>query len=158
MNPIIPLLIIGAIGICIAIYQDLKTREISNWFNLGMIILVLIYRIGLTLITGEEIYFVWGLTGIGAGLLISLALYYCGLFGGGDGKMLIWIMGIMPMTTSPYQNTWIMYGFIMLLVILTLIYRLVAFYCRHKNESRPLPLAPVFIVAYILTIIFVTLR
>jgi len=85
---------IAIMGTFVASYFDLKTREIPNWLTLGMIVT------GLTL---SSIQIVYGLPWILIILPIALSfpliwlMWRMGLFGGGDAKLIMGIISLVPL-------------------------------------------------------------
>ena len=150
-------LIIGLIAIILTVIWDLKTREIPNWFNSSMITFIFLYGIVIFMITNNAHTILWTIYGIVGGFVIGTLLFYLGFFGGGDAKMLPWIFGILPITTDTIANVGILYSFLILLGILTGLYRWIAHLCNYNNKKNPLPLTPVILLAYIIMFVALTI-
>lgn len=89
-------IIFGGIILFHASYLDIKKREIEEWHWIVLVIVGLVHAIYLSfmfqsfrplLITGGVFFLMFG---------IALLLFYLGLFGGGDGKMLMGIGALLP--------------------------------------------------------------
>jgi len=85
---------IAIIGAFAASYFDVKTREIPNWLTLGMI------ATGLTLSSIQIVYGApWILIVLPLALSFPLIwlMWRAGLFGGGDAKLLMGIISLVPL-------------------------------------------------------------
>jgi len=112
------------IWIVFAVFQDSKTREISNWLNFSLIAFVLTYRIFYSIYSNNFNFFLFGLGGVLLFVLIGYISYYGKLFAGGDAKLLMGLGGILP-----YQNLmdylYLGMGFVFLLFLVGAIYTLI---------------------------------
>jgi len=93
---IITMLLIGS-------YYDIKKREIDDWvwlLSLPALAVSLYYLYTGALGSG---YAVWAV-GLGIVLVLSLALYYLGLFGGADAKALVAIAASIPNGAPPFVS------------------------------------------------------
>jgi|TARA_Y100000031_G_scaffold143361_1_gene173737 Flp pilus assembly protein protease CpaA len=112
------------VWIIFAVFQDSKTREISNWLNFSLIAFVLAYRIFYSIYSKNVNFFLFGLGGVLLFVLIGYICYYGKLFAGGDAKLLMGLGGILP-----YQNLmdylYLGMGFIFLLFLVGAIYTLI---------------------------------
>lgn len=73
-------LIIGTI-------TDIKTREVPDWLNYGLIFTGFGIRLIYSAAASDWWFILYGLAGFGAFFLVSLAMFYAGQWGGGDAKM-----------------------------------------------------------------------
>jgi len=86
----IPILyLIALIALVIASYTDIKTREVPDWLNFSLIGIGLGIRLLYSVIEGNYWIFLYGVFGFLVFLIIALAMYYLGQWGGGDSKMLM---------------------------------------------------------------------
>jgi Flp pilus assembly protein protease CpaA len=69
--------------------SDLKTREVADWANYGLIALGIVANLILSLFFGNPSYILTSLFGFAVFLILSLILFYTGQWGGGDSKMLM---------------------------------------------------------------------
>lgn len=83
------LLIIALIALVIGTYTDIKTREVPDWLNYGLIFIGLGGRLIFSLVTSDFGYIIEGLLGLVLFLVIAYIMYYTGQWGGGDSKMLM---------------------------------------------------------------------
>ena len=112
------------IWIIFAVFQDSKTREISNWLNFSLIAFVLAYRIFYSIYSQNVSFFLFGLGGVLLFILISYICYYGKLFAGGDAKLLMGLGGILPYQ-SLTDYIYLGMGFIFLLFLVGAIYTLI---------------------------------
>ncbi len=106
----------------IASIQDFRKREVENWWNFGMIIFVLAFRAFLSVERWNYMYFVWGLVGLSAGFLLANGLYYARMFAAGDAKLLMGLMGIIPLSLNWKINLSLFISLFILILIVGAIY------------------------------------
>ena len=90
------LFVLALIWIIFAIFQDIKTEEISNWLNFSLIAFVLAYRAFYASFAKDLMFFIYGIFGVMLFLVFGYLFYYGRVFGGGDAKLLIGLGGIWP--------------------------------------------------------------
>ena len=112
------------VWIIFAVFQDTRTREISNWLNFSLIAFVLAYRAFYSIYSRDASFFLFGLGGVLLFVIFGYAFYYGKLFAGGDAKLLMGLGGIFP-----YQNlsdyVYLGLGFVFLLFFVGAIYTLI---------------------------------
>ena len=77
------------LALIIASYTDIKTREVPDWLNYSLIATGIGTRAVFSLVHWDYSYLLEGLAGFGIFFLLSLLLFYTGLWGGGDSKILM---------------------------------------------------------------------
>tara|TARA_Y100000310_G_scaffold345618_1_gene467371 strand:+ start:10219 stop:11079 length:861 start_codon:yes stop_codon:yes gene_type:complete len=77
------------IALTIASYTDIKTREVPDWLNYGLIISGLGIRLIYSIIKADWTFFFYGASGALLFLIIAYIMFYTAQWGGGDSKMLI---------------------------------------------------------------------
>ena len=89
-------LVIGAI-------TDIRTREVPDWINFGLIFAGIGIRALYSIFTFEWMFLANGLIGLGVFVAIAYAMFYAGLWGGGDSKMLMGIGALvgLPLVFRP---------------------------------------------------------
>lgn len=80
---------IAFFGLLIASYTDLKTREVPDWLNYGLIGTGLGLNLLFTIIFWKWSFIVSSLVGFLIFFAIAWIMYYTGQWGGGDSKMLM---------------------------------------------------------------------
>ncbi len=86
---------------------DIKTREIPDWLNYGVIALALAYRLVWSLVAWEFSFVLEGLFGFGIALAIACLLFYTGQWGGGDAKSLMGVgalLGFLPSLNNNFSG------------------------------------------------------
>ncbi|NOZ81491.1 MAG: prepilin peptidase [DPANN group archaeon] len=68
---------------------DLRTREVPDWLNYGLIFTAFFFRLIYALLGRDADILVQGILGFAIFAGIAYALFYLGQFGGGDAKMLM---------------------------------------------------------------------
>lgn len=83
------LLIIIIIWTTFACVVDIKKREVPNWISYSLLSIVMISKILLSIYSSNFTLLLLSLIGFFVFLLLGLAFYYGGVFGGGDVKLLM---------------------------------------------------------------------
>ena len=69
--------------------SDIKTREVFDWSNYGLIALGLASNLIFSLVENDASFIINSLIGFGVFWLLALIFFYTGQWGGGDSKMLM---------------------------------------------------------------------
>ncbi|ENN95828.1 Peptidase A24B, FlaK domain-containing protein [Methanocaldococcus villosus KIN24-T80] len=93
----------GLLCILIALYCDIKSREINEYIWITMIIFGLMYHIYLTFVTGNLIYITQSILGIVICFFLGYFMFLLGV-GGGDGKLLIGLGALVPKYNIPISS------------------------------------------------------
>ncbi len=83
------LLIISFLGLIIGTYTDFKTREVPDIVNYSLISIGIGIHLIYSIITGNWLVFLSGLSGFLVALAIAFVMFYGGQWGGGDSKMMM---------------------------------------------------------------------
>jgi len=129
------LITIAIIVLLISSYTDIKTKEVPDWLNYGLIFAALGIRVIFSFSLGWEIL-VSGLLGFGIFFLLALFFYHTNQWGGGDSKLLMGmgaVIGIdLPLQSSSLNLCWFYLALLFLGSIYGLIWMsIVAFKKRH---------------------------
>lgn len=89
------------LGLVIASYSDIRTREVPDTVSYGLIILGLLGGLILALIQKDVTIFVMHLSGFVLGAVLGFLMYYGRQWGGGDAKL---IMGVGAILGFSLQN------------------------------------------------------
>lgn len=114
---------LALIWIVIAVFQDLRTREISNWLNFSLIVFALGYRGFYSILNNDISFFLLGFVGVLLFTALAYLLYYGRAFAGGDAKLLMGIGGILPFQNA-YDYLILGFGFTLLLFGIGAVYSL----------------------------------
>lgn len=85
------MLAIILIMLLIGSYTDIKSREVPDWVNYGLMFSALGIRLAYSLAESDWDYMIEGVFGFVAFLCLAYAMFYAGQWGGGDAKM---VMGL----------------------------------------------------------------
>lgn len=105
--------------------QDIKRREVENWWNFSLIIFVLVFRALLSIETLNYWYFIWGLIGLVFGLIVANLFYYARLFAAGDAKLLMALGTILPLSLDWFTNVQIALIYLVLLLFAGSVYGII---------------------------------
>jgi Flp pilus assembly protein protease CpaA len=136
---IIFLIVLALIWIIIAIFNDLKTREIPNWLNFSLIIFALGARFFYSLFEQNWNFFIYGLLGLGVFFILGNILYYSKFFAGGDAKLFIALGAIIPFSTVFIENLNLFGNFVLLFLISGAIFGIASvlyFSCKNFTSIK----------------------
>ncbi len=118
------LISIAMVGLIIASYCDIRTREVPDWLNFGLIFSVLGIRLIFSVGESWNI-FISGLLGFAIFFVLAYLFYYTNQWGGGDSKLLM-AMGLLIGVTFPFNSSsWNLFWFFLILLFLGAVYGLV---------------------------------
>lgn len=128
------LITIGLIGLLIASFCDIETREVPNWLNFSLIASGLGVRTIGSLNQLNLFVIISGLIGVFSMIIIGTALYYTKQWGGGDTKLLI---GIGALFGSLSFSRWFLVHFFINLILIGSIYGLAwSIYLAIKHHKH----------------------
>ncbi|MEA3330036.1 MAG: prepilin peptidase [Nanoarchaeota archaeon] len=122
---IVFLFILAFVWVAFAVVQDLKTREIANWLNFSLIIFALAVRMFYSVFADDYSFILFGIFGLGCGILLGNLFYYLRIFAGGDAKLLIALFVVIPVALTFYENLIIFLIFVLALLFFGGIYSLI---------------------------------
>ncbi|HII71891.1 TPA: prepilin peptidase [Candidatus Woesearchaeota archaeon] len=102
------------VALVIGTYTDLKTREVPDWLNYGMVFAGFGLRIIFSIVFHDADYMIHGILGFGAFFAIALLMFYTGQWGGGDAKM---VMGLGALIGLELSINAFLIGFIVNIVL-----------------------------------------
>ena len=119
--------IIGLIGIIIGTATDVKTREVPDWVNYGMIASGIGFALFETFLQGSWLIILGSLAGVLAGYLLGALMYYTGQWGGGDAKMMMGLGALigLPVTLAGWERAPFLTLFLLLTIVVGAVYGLV---------------------------------
>ncbi|MAE43296.1 hypothetical protein CMO93_05975 [Candidatus Woesearchaeota archaeon] len=80
---------IGFLALLIGSYTDLRTREVPDWLNFGLIGTGFGINLLFSIIYWKLNFITYSVIGFGIFLVIAYIMFYAGQWGGGDSKMLM---------------------------------------------------------------------
>jgi len=110
------LITITLIALLVASYSDIRTREVPDWLNYGLIFTAFGIRAIFSINLGWEII-LSGILGFIVCFGFALLFYYTGQWGGGDSKLLMGIGAVIGITFPFNDSSWdLLFFFIALLL------------------------------------------
>jgi len=108
---------LSLIVLLIGSITDLKTREVPDWVNYGLIGTGFTVWFLYAIISSEWSFFVNSLIGFGAFFIFALIMFYSGQWGGGDSKMIMGLGALIGLDISFKQFPFILSFFINTLLV-----------------------------------------
>ena len=134
------LIVLALVWIIIAVIQDFRKREVSNWWNFSLIAMALAYRAFISIFSNNYLYLLYGLLGFAIFLGLAYAFYYGRIFAGGDAKLLIALGAILPLSNIIFENVRIFIYFICLMILsgsaYGLAYSVILAFSNKKSFSK----------------------
>lgn len=93
-------LIVGLVALVIASFSDIKTREVPDWLNYGLVAFAIGSALILSVYHGYWHIIISSLVGLAIGLAIGLLMFYTGQWGGGDSKLIIGLSALIGFSIS----------------------------------------------------------
>src|SRR3989344_5764597 len=100
MIPDFIILIIAFLSLAIGSIFDLKTREIPDWLNFGLIFLGVGINSILSVILWDGFYILGSIFGLIVCFLFACLMFYTGQWGGGDAKMMMGLGALIGLELS----------------------------------------------------------
>ena len=159
------LIIITLIVLILSSINDIRVREVPDWFSYGLIFAAFGIRIIFSLSLGWEILFS-GIIGFFACLALAFLFYYTGQWGGGDSKLLMGmgaVIGIsFPFSAESFTLLWFFLALLFFGAIYGLIWMVVLAIIKREMfwenfKSAVSKRKKLHFTLVILTIIFIVL-
>lgn len=119
----IVLIILAFLALLIASYADIKTREIPDWLNYGLIFAALGIRAIFVVNLGWAV-FLSGLLGLGAFFILGYAFYHSRQWGGGDSKLLMGLGTVIGISYPFAMESWNLLWFLTTMLLIGALYGL----------------------------------
>lgn len=132
---LIPLSIVF-IGLLIGTYTDIKTREVPDWLNYGLIVTGLSLGLLYSVIFLEWSYFINSLIGFAVFFIIAVVMFYSGQWGGGDSKMIMGLGALIGLDVS-FKEFPFLIGFFINALLIGAVYGIIwslVLAVKHKNK------------------------
>ena len=108
---------IALIALMIGSFTDLKTREVPDWLNYGLIISGFAIRLIYSLVVGDFTALNYGIAGFIAFVILAYGMFYAGQWGGGDSKMIMGLGVLLGLNYRSLVNSFLLGFFINLLLV-----------------------------------------
>ena len=93
------------ISLIIASITDIKTREVPDWLNYGLIVFGLGSRLIYSIALSDFSFFLYGLTGFLVFFIIANIMFYSAQWGGGDSKLLMGLGAVIGLNFNFTNNS-----------------------------------------------------
>ena len=103
------------VALVIASWNDIKTREVPDWLNYSLIAAGLGIRTIFSIVHASPTYILEGILGFAVFLALSLLLFYTGMWGGGDSKLLMGLGALIGISYTNFFESFMLVFFILLL-------------------------------------------
>ncbi|MFA5020300.1 MAG: prepilin peptidase [Candidatus Pacearchaeota archaeon] len=134
------LFVLALIYVVIAIIQDFKTTEISNWTNFSLVIFALAYRLFYSIFSGNYEVILFGIIGFILFFILAYVFYYARIFAGGDAKLMIALGAVVLFGASVCENTLLLFVFLIALLaggaFYSLAYTFVIAFVKRKEFAK----------------------
>ncbi|MBU0460805.1 MAG: A24 family peptidase [Nanoarchaeota archaeon] len=157
--------VVTILTLFIASYTDLKTREVPDWLNFGLIFSALGVRLIFSVELGWNI-FLSGVLGLIVCVGLAYLFYFTNQWGGGDSKLLMG-MGAVIGITYPFDNSsFNLLWFVLALLLLGSIYGLLWMFFiaikkriifLHEFKARLTEYKTIHLILGIITLVFASL-
>jgi prepilin signal peptidase PulO-like enzyme (type II secretory pathway) len=109
-------------GLLAGSYTDLRTREVPDWVNYGLIFCGFGFALLRTVVYWDISYLIASVIGFCFFWLIAIAMYYTGQWGGGDSKMIMGLGALVGLSIGSIKGMLIEVPFLLNFVIYSLLF------------------------------------
>ncbi len=137
MLPINDLIIysIAFIALAVGSYTDMKTREVPDWLNYGLIGTGLSLGLLFSVVYWNIAFFINSLAGLGVFFVIAWIMFYSGQWGGGDSKILMGLGALIGLDLG-FKNLFLMSFFVNILLAGAAYGVLFSFFLALKHRRK----------------------
>jgi Flp pilus assembly protein protease CpaA len=107
---------IAFIALVVASYTDIRTREVPDWLNYGLIGTGLAISLLFSAVYFDIGFFINSLAGLGIFFVIAWVMFYSGQWGGGDSKILMGLGALLGLDLG-FRNLFLAYFFVNFLFV-----------------------------------------
>ncbi|MDD5086245.1 MAG: A24 family peptidase [Candidatus Nanoarchaeia archaeon] len=108
---------IALISLIFASLTDIKTREVPDWLNYGLIIFGLFSRLIYSFVLSDFSFFFYGLAGFFVFFIIGNLMFYSAQWGGGDSKLLMGLGALIGLNPNFTEIPFIFMFFINIMIV-----------------------------------------
>lgn len=127
---------VSFIALLIGSFTDLKTREVPDWLNYGLVISGASLNLLFSVIYSNPSFFINSIIGLLIFFGVAYIMFYAGQWGGGDSKMLIGLGAVMGIDVSLKTSQFLFDFFINALFIGALYGLLWSLFLAFKNRQK----------------------
>jgi Flp pilus assembly protein protease CpaA len=107
---------IAFIALLIGSYTDIKTREVPDWVNYGLIGTGLCLALLFSAVYWNIVFFINSVVGLIVFFIIAYIMFYSGQWGGGDSKILMGLGALIGLDLG-LRNLFLVYFFVNVLLV-----------------------------------------
>ncbi len=160
--PSIIIYVISLGALLIGSLSDLKTREVPDWLNYGLIISGVGLNLLFSVIYSNSTFIINSIAGLAILFVIAYIMFYAGQWGGGDSKMLM-ALGSMIGIDLSFKTPQFLFGFFINALIVGAIYGILwGIFLAYRNKkkfmrefARQLSKKKVIMIKKIIVVLFV---
>lgn len=128
--------ILPFIALLIGSITDLKTREVPDWLNYGLIISGIGVNLLFSIIYSDLFFIINSINGLLVFFIVAYVMFYAGQWGGGDSKMLMGL-GSMIGIDVQFKDFQFLFGFFINALFIGAIYGLLwSIFLVFKNKKK----------------------
>lgn len=124
------------ISLIIASITDIKTREVPDWLNYGLIIFGLGSRLIYSIALLDINFFLYGLAGFFVFFVIANLMFYSAQWGGGDSKLLMGLGAVIGLNFNFREMPFLVIFWINIILIGAIYGLFWSFVLAFKNKNR----------------------
>ena len=124
------------ISLVIASITDIKTREVPDWLNYGLIIFGLGSRLIYSIALLDISFFLYGLAGFFVFFVIANLMFYSAQWGGGDSKLLMGLGAVIGLNFNFREMPFLLIFWINLILIGAIYGLFWSFVLAFKNKNK----------------------
>jgi len=126
---------IAFIALLIGSYTDIKTREVPDWLNYGLIGTGLCLALLFSAVHWNIRFFINGVVGLVVFFIIAYIMFYSGQWGGGDSKMLMGLGALIGLDLG-FRNLFLVSFFVNILLAGAAYGILFSLFLALKNRKK----------------------
>ncbi len=124
------------ISLIIASITDIKTREVPDWLNYGLIIFGLGSRLIYSVALADFSFLLYGLAGFFVFFIIANLMFYSAQWGGGDSKLLMGLGAVIGLNFNFMEMPFLVIFWINIIIIGSVYGLLWSIALAFKNKNR----------------------
>jgi len=124
------------ISLIIASITDIKTREVPDWLNYGLIVFGLGSRLIYSIVLSDFSFFSYGLAGFFVFFIIANLMFYSAQWGGGDSKLLMGLGAVIGLNFNFSEIPFILIFWINIIVVGSVYGLFWSFVVAFKNRKN----------------------
>jgi len=128
--------VIAFMSLIIASITDIKTREVPDWLNYGLIIFGLGSRLIYSVALADFSFFLYGLAGFFVFFVIANLMFYSAQWGGGDSKLLMGLGAVIGLNFNFKEMPFLIIFWINIILVGSIYGLFWSFVLAFKNKNK----------------------